>query len=226
MNIAIAGVEGRMGQALVKALSAHSNLKLSVATSKSEPITPEFDVLIDFTTPQATLEHVEFCLKHHKKIVIGTTGFSKAQLEIIQEAAQKIAIVMAPNMSIGVNLCLDLIGQTAKILDNNFGDKLDIEIVEAHHRHKVDSPSGTALKMGEVINSYLRKAQPPRYSSLRAGDIVGDHTVIFAMEGERVEITHKASSRATFAQGGIQAALWLQERAPGLYSMQEVLDLL
>lgn len=225
INIAIAGCTGRMGRALMNAVSDNANLHLSVTTDKSTSLTPDFDVLIDFTTPQATLSNLNFCLEHQKKIVIGTTGFSEAQLSTIEQAAHHLPIVFSPNMSIGVNLCLDLIYKTAQVLEKSFGEKLDIAIVEAHHRHKVDAPSGTALKMGEMIASALSTANLPAFSSIRAGDIVGDHTVIFATEGERIEITHKASSRSTFAQGAMCAAIWLQDKKPGLYTMQDVLAL-
>lgn len=225
INIAIAGCTGRMGRALMHAVSDNANLHLSVTTDQSTLLAPHFDVLIDFTTPEATLSNLRFCLEHQKKIVIGTTGFSKAQLSTIKQAAHRIAIVMSPNMSIGVNLCLDLIYKAVKVLEKSVGDKLDIAIIEAHHRHKVDAPSGTALKMGEVIAAGLSTGNLPAFSSIRAGDIVGDHTVIFASEGERIEITHKASSRATFAQGAMCAVIWLQDKKPGLYSMQDVLAL-
>lgn len=225
INIAIAGSKGRMGQALIKAVLENPNVKLSLETSKFDPITSDFDVLIDFTTPEATMAHLDFCIKHHKKMVLGTTGFSESQLSTLKKAALEVPIVFSPNMSIGVNLCLDLLSQTASVLDKSFGDKLDIAIIESHHRYKVDSPSGTALKMGEVIAKSLTKAKPPTFSSVRAGDIVGDHTVVFATEGERIEITHKASSRETFAQGAVNAAVWLENKGPGLYSMQEVLSL-
>lgn len=225
MNIAIAGFTGRMGQELVKAVSQNPNLNLTVTTDKLNPIRPDFDILIDFTTPAATMSNLNFCIEHKKKIIIGTTGFSDVQLETIKKAAHQIPIVMSPNMSIGINLCFDLIHKAAKILENSFGDKLDIAIIEAHHRHKLDAPSGTALKMAEIIAAGLSKVNPPRFSSIRAGDIVGDHTVIFASEGERLEITHKASSRSTFAQGAVCAVVWLQDKKPGLYSMQDVLAL-
>jgi 4-hydroxy-tetrahydrodipicolinate reductase len=172
-------------------------------------------------------------------MVIGTTGFSDGQKQQIGEIAQSIALMMAPNMSVGVNLCFKLLEMAARVL----GDDVDIEVIEAHHRHKVDAPSGTALRMGEVVAQALgrdlnecaiygregqtgeRKRNTIGFATVRAGDIVGEHTVMFADIGERVEITHKSSSRATFANGALRAALWLAERKPGLYDMQDVLDL-
>jgi len=174
-----------------------------------------------------------------RHIIIGTTGFSDAQKQIIKEAGEQTAVVFAPNMSVGVNLCLKLLQTAASI----FNEDYDIEIVEAHHRHKVDAPSGTALRMGEVVAETLgrdlnecavygrqghtgeRKAETIGFETIRAGDIVGEHTVMFATEGERVEITHKASSRMTFAKGAVRAAKWLQSKENGLYDMQDVLGL-
>jgi dihydrodipicolinate reductase len=174
-----------------------------------------------------------------EKIVIGTTGYTAAQKVVITEAAKDVAIVIAPNMSVGVNLALKLLEMTAKVM----GDYADIEVIEAHHRHKVDAPSGTALRMGEVIADVLGRdlkdcaiygregitgERDPRtigFSTIRAGDIVGEHTVMFADEGERIEITHKATSRMTFAKGAIRAAIWLQDKPNGLFDMQDVLGL-
>jgi 4-hydroxy-tetrahydrodipicolinate reductase len=199
----------------------------------------DFDVLIDFTSPAATLQHLEFCLQAKKKVVIGTTGFTGKQKRAITKAAKEIAIVFAPNMSVGVNLCLNLLEQAAKVI----GEDSDIEIIEAHHRHKKDAPSGTALKMGEVVAGALgrdlgkvavygregnigeRDSKTIGFESIRAGDIVGDHTVMFAGDGERIEITHKSSSRMTYAVGSVKAALWLQGKDSGLYDMQDVLGL-
>jgi len=201
--------------------------------------TATFDVLIDFTSPESTIANVEYCRKVHKSIVIGTTGLNDDQKNILRDAAASIPIVFAPNMSVGVNLCFKLLEIAAKVL----GDSVDIEIIEAHHRHKVDAPSGTALRMGEVIAQTLgrdlkkdaiygregktgaRDRQTIGFATVRAGDIVGDHTVLFADEGERVEITHKASSRLTFAKGAVRAALWLSNKNNGLFDMQDVLDL-
>lgn len=219
----MAGVEGRMGQVLAKAVLDHPALNLTVKTTRSKALEPDFDTLIDFTTPEATLIHLNFCVEHHKKMIIGTTGFLEPQLSMIKEAASRIPIVMSPNMSIGTNVCFKLIRQAAKLLDQ-LGDELNIDILDVHHRHKVDAPSGTALKMGAIISEQLSHAQAPRFSSIRAGDVVGDHSVIFSMNGERIELTHKASSRSTFAQGALLATLWLQNKKPGLYSMQDVLD--
>lgn len=198
-----------------------------------------FDVLIDFTRPEGTLAHLEICRKAGRAMVIGTTGFTEAQKQTIREAAKEIPVVFAPNMSVGVNLCLKLLDLAARVL----GDEVDIEVIEAHHRHKVDAPSGTALRMGEVVAEALgrdlaqcavygreghtgeRERKTIGFETIRAGDIVGEHTVMFAGIGERVEITHKASSRMTFAKGAVRAAAWLKGRSAGLYDMQDVLDL-
>jgi 4-hydroxy-tetrahydrodipicolinate reductase len=198
-----------------------------------------FDVLIDFTRPEPSMAYLELCQKHGKKLVIGTTGFNDEQKATITEAAKDIAIVLAPNFSIGVNLSLKLLEMTAKIM----GHDTDIEIIEAHHRHKVDAPSGTALRMGEVIAKTLgrdlkdcaiygreghtgeRERSTIGFSIIRGGDIVGEHTAMFIDEGERVEITHKATSRMTFANGAVRAALWLAHKESGLYDMQDVLGL-
>ncbi len=186
-----------------------------------------------------TLKNLEVCRRAGKAIVIGTTGFSPEEKERLVAAAREIPIVFAANFSVGVNLCLKLLDTAARVL----GDDVDIEIIEAHHRHKVDAPSGTALRMGEVVAEalgrdlqkvavYGREGQTgarPRetigFATVRAGDVVGDHTVLFAADGERVEITHKASSRMTFAKGAVRAALWLDEKPAGLYDMQDVLGL-
>jgi len=204
-----------------------------------ESAVDQFDVLIDFTSPQATLIHLDVCRRHGKSIVIGTTGFSDEQKQQISDAASDIGVVFAPNMSVGVNLCLKLLDMAARVL----GDEVDIEVIEAHHRHKVDAPSGTALRMGEVVASALgrdlkdcavygregitgaRDRKTIGFETIRAGDIVGEHTVMFAAEGERVEITHKASSRMTFASGAVRAAGWVVSQAKGLYDMQDVLGL-
>jgi 4-hydroxy-tetrahydrodipicolinate reductase len=198
-----------------------------------------FDVLIDFTRPDASMAFIEHCRRAGKKMVIGTTGYSEAQRAEIAKAAEEIAIVLAPNFSVGVNLSLKLLEMAAKVM----GDYTDIEIVEAHHRHKVDAPSGTALRMGKVIADTLgrdlkdcaiygregytgeRDNKTIGFSTIRAGDIVGEHTVMFADDGERLEITHKASSRMTFANGAVRAAIWLKDKERGLYDMQDVLGL-
>jgi 4-hydroxy-tetrahydrodipicolinate reductase len=202
-------------------------------------VTDQFDVLIDFTRPDTSMAIIDCCRKAAKKLVIGTTGYSAEQKALIAEAAQDIAIVMAPNMSVGVNLSLKLLEIAAKVM----GDYTDIEVIEAHHRHKIDAPSGTALRMGEVVakalnrdlkdcaiygregNTGERDRKTIGFSTIRAGDIVGEHTVMFADEGERLEITHKASSRMTFANGALRAAVWLENRDNGLFDMQDVLGL-
>ena len=263
VKIAIPGAAGRMGQELVRTCQATSGVDIGAATEHPDSkaigrdcgeiaaidavgvsigtsFDPQcFDVLIDFTRPQPAMVHLDFCLQHNRAMVIGTTGFSSEEKERITVAARQIPIVFAPNMSVGVNLCFKLLATAAAVL----GDSADIEIIEAHHRHKVDAPSGTALGMGEVIANSLgrnldecaiygreghtgeRDRATIGFSTIRAGDIVGEHTVMFASEGERVEITHKASSRATFAYGAVRAAKWLAEQSPGLYSMQDVLGL-
>lgn len=260
-RIAIAGAAGRMGRTLIQAAAQSGDLKIAAAidtpdssaagadagelagiarlgvavTSSLNP--GDFDVLIDFTRPAATLGHLELCVRHGRRIVIGTTGFDDAGRKRIEDAAGKIAVVFAPNMSVGVNLCFRLLEIAAQVL----GDEADVEIVEAHHRHKVDAPSGTALRMGEVVARARGRALKelavygPRggernagsigFASIRAGEIVGDHTAMFAARGERVEITHRAESRLTFANGALRAARWLNGRAPGLYDMQDVLAL-
>ncbi|MDQ7091580.1 MAG: 4-hydroxy-tetrahydrodipicolinate reductase [Methylococcales bacterium] len=260
-RIAIIGASGRMGRCLIQA--AVNEKLLSVAVSRSfvgkdagdlagagtqnisvcydlEAVLDDFDVLVDFTRPAATLEHLKVCRKAGKKIVIGTTGFTDDEKAEIKEASKDIGVMLSPNMSIGVNISLKLLEMTAKIM----GDYTDIEIIEAHHRHKVDSPSGTALLMGQVIADTLgwdleehavygrgkgnigeRESEIIGFSTVRGGDIVAEHTVMFADEGERVEITHKASNRMTFANGAIRAAKWLMEEKNGIYDMQDVLGL-
>jgi len=255
-----------MGRELVEAIThSESDIAVSVATVRADDpalgvdvgllaagsalgvetvaeldsVLDDFDVLIDFTTPEATLQHLALCQQNRKAMVIGTTGFSELQHQRIANSGETIPIVFAPNMSIGVNLCFNLLEQAARVL----GDDVDIEIIEAHHRHKKDAPSGTALKMGEIVAQALdrnlqqvalygregmgeeRDRKTIGFSTVRAGDIVGDHTVIFAGLGERVEITHKASSRMTFAIGAVRAANWIADKDPGLYSMRDVLNL-
>lgn len=265
LNIAVTGAAGRMGRALINACHVNESCRLSAAIEQPgnslvgsdagdlaglgplnvtvvdslADVIDSFDTLIDFTSPSSTLSNIALCTKHGKNIVIGTTGFDESGKQAITAAAQSSAIVFAPNMSVGVNLCLKLLDMAARVL----GDEVDIEVIEAHHRHKVDAPSGTALRMGEVIADALgrdlsecavygregvtgeRDRKTIGFETIRAGDIVGDHTVLFAAEGERVEITHKASSRMTFANGAVRAANWLQQQQPGLYDMQDVLGL-
>lgn len=198
-----------------------------------------FDVLIDFTIPEATVAHLEICRRAGKRMVIGTTGLSEEHKRQIDAASAEIALVFAPNMSVGVNVCLKLLDLAARVL----GDDADVEIIEAHHRHKIDAPSGTALCMGEVVAQALgrdlaqcavygregrtgeRDRRTIGFETIRAGDIVGEHTVMFAAAGERVEITHKASSRMTFARGAVRAARWLTDQASGRFDMQDVLGL-
>lgn len=264
-RIAIVGATGRMGKALIEACTQSKDVQLTAAFdhagckaiggdagelagvgrlgitvgSDVAARTADFDVLIDFTRPEATLAHLAICRKAGKRLVIGTTGFSPEQREEIAAASRDIGIVFAPNMSVGVNLCFKLLDLAARVL----GDEVDVEIVEAHHRHKVDAPSGTALRMGEVVANALgrdlkdcavygregvtgeRDRKTIGFATLRAGDIVGDHTVLFAGAGERVEITHKASSRLNFANGALRAAGWLMEKGRGLFDMQDVLGL-
>ena len=241
-KIAITGSNGRMGRALIEAVKLNPNVSQGSILNRGDDIKrvlKDFDVLIDFTRPEATLNALSVCQSAGKAMVIGTTGFSDDALKAIDQASSDIPIVFAPNMSVGVNLTLKLLETTAKVI----GADSNIEIVEAHHRHKVDAPSGTALKMGEVIANALgrdlsecavygregkegpRDRQTIGFSSIRGGDVVGEHTVTFFMEGERVEITHKASSRMTYANGAVKACQWLTNQANGLYSMQDVLDL-
>ncbi len=265
LKIAITGAAGRMGKTLIEACQQAENCSVSAAIERPgisligadagelagigtlnvklvdnlSHVVDDFDVLIDFTSIETTLNNLEICKANGKHIIIGTTGFSDEQKQIIKKAGEQTAVVFAPNMSVGVNLCLKLLQTAASI----FSEDYDIEVVEAHHRHKVDAPSGTALRMGEVVAETLgrdlnecavygrqghtgeRKADTIGFETIRAGDIVGEHTVMFATEGERVEITHKASSRMTFAKGAVRAAKWLQGKENGLYDMQDVLGL-
>jgi 4-hydroxy-tetrahydrodipicolinate reductase len=242
IKIAVVGVSGRMGQTIIESIDQNDKVTLGVTLDKGDDlgaVIDQFDVVIDFTRPEATLEYLEICRQAGKAIVIGTTGFNDAGLGAINVAAQEIPVVFAPNMSVGVNLSFKLLEMAAKVI----GEDSDIEIVEAHHRHKVDAPSGTALKMGEVVANALgrdlskcavygregieepRDRQTIGFSTIRGGDVVGEHTVSFFMEGERVEITHKASSRMTFANGAVRASAWLKGKSEGLYSMQDILDI-
>ncbi|AHF04117.1 dihydrodipicolinate reductase [Marichromatium purpuratum 984] len=265
IRIAVAGAGGRMGRALVQAVTEAEGVVLGAATERAgssllgtdagelagvgalgvtlvaelATVLDDFDVLIDFTAPTATLAHLELCRGASKRMVIGTTGFDEAGRAAIAAAAESIGIVFAPNMSVGVNLTFKLLDIAARVL----GDTVDIEIIEAHHRHKVDAPSGTALRMGEVVAEALgrdlaevavygreghtgaRERRTIGFETIRAGDVVGEHSVWFAAEGERVEIAHKASSRMTFASGAVRAAGWIGARARGQFDMQDVLGL-
>ena len=264
LGVAVAGASGRMGQMLVQAVLDAGDLRLSGAldiagsaqlgqdagvglgrpcgvriTSDLHQGLDGGHCLIDFTRPEGTMAHLEVCRQKGLNLVIGTTGFSEAQKQQIAAAAADIAIVMAPNMSVGVNVTLKLLEMAAKALASGY----DIEIIEAHHRHKVDAPSGTALKMGEVIAEAIgrdlkdcavyeryghtgeRDPSTIGFSTIRGGDIVGDHTVLFAGTGERIEITHKSASRATYAQGSLRAARFLAGQRRGLFDMFDVLGL-
>jgi 4-hydroxy-tetrahydrodipicolinate reductase len=264
LNIAIAGASGRMGRILLEAVAAAPDARLHAALERSGSpflgrdagelvgapnqvaIVEDFGAalkgahaLIDFTRPEATLAHIEACKQHKVALIIGTTGFDDAGKTAIAEAAKEIPIVFAPNMSVGVNLVFKLLDIASRVLNEGY----DIEIVEAHHRHKVDAPSGTALRMGEVIANALgrdlkecavygregvtgeRQPSTIGFATVRGGDIVGDHTALFATVGERVEITHKASSRMTFALGALRAARFLADKQAGLFDMQDVLGL-
>lgn len=265
IRLAIVGAAGRMGRQLIQAAHEAEEACLGAAlvrrgsslvgtdagelagigalgitvTDNLDAVVNDFDVLIDFTRPDATLAYLAFCRQHHKAIVIGTTGFDENGKAAIKQASQETGIVFAANFSVGVNLVLKLLEKAAKVM----GDYADIEIVEAHHRHKVDAPSGTALAMGEAIAGAMdwdldehavyareghtgeRKPQTIGFATMRAGDIVGEHTAMFADIGERVEITHKASSRMTFAKGAVRAAVWLRDYKNGLYDMRSVLNL-
>ncbi|MFG6668691.1 4-hydroxy-tetrahydrodipicolinate reductase [Halomonas sp. HNIBRBA4712] len=265
-RVAIVGVAGRMGRTLVSAVNQDETATLAggivepgsslagadigelagtgrsgvAAVDSLAAIKDDFDVLIDFTAPQVTLANLAFCAEHGKAIVIGTTGMSDDEIEKLDGYRDRVPMVFAPNMSVGVNLTLKLLETAARAL----GDEgYDIEVIEAHHRHKVDAPSGTAIRMGEVIAKSLDRTLKehgvfervgqcgPRtdkeigFATVRAGDIVGEHTVMFATEGERIEITHKASSRMTFAKGAVRAARWVATKPAGRYDMQDVLAL-
>ncbi len=263
-RIAIAGSSGRMGRMLLEAVGKDAQARLAAAleiagnplvgrdagelevasrgikvSDDPERALTDADILIDFTRPEGTLQHLAICRKLKVRMVIGTTGFEEAGKKKIVEASRDIGIVFAPNMSVGVNVTLKLMEMAAKAM----GSCHDIEIIEAHHKHKVDAPSGTALKMGEVIAGALgrnlkdcavyareghigeRKPGTIGFATIRAGDIVGDHTALFAGTGERVEIIHRSYSRATYAQGALRAAHFLMSKPPGLFDMWDVLDL-
>jgi 4-hydroxy-tetrahydrodipicolinate reductase len=263
-QVAVAGASGRMGHMLIEAIRESADCRLAGALdiasipfigndaaaflghASGVPVTADIttglqhaQVLIDFTRPEGTLAHLKACRERGVKVVIGTTGFTDAQKAQVADAARDIAIVMAPNMSVGVNVTLKLLEMAAKALATGY----DIEVIEAHHRHKVDAPSGTALKMGEVIAQALgrelkdcavyeryghtgeRDPSTIGFSTIRGGDIVGDHTVLFAGTGERIEITHKSASRSTYAQGSLRAVRFLAGRQSGLFDMFDVLGL-
>ncbi len=264
-RIAVAGAAGRMGRALVQAVSQDPATILAVATDRhgssligadagemagigklgvlvSDSLADaaaEFDVLIDFTSPASTIDHIETCRTHGKGIVIGTTGLSEDQKQQLKDAGRDIPVVFAPNMSVGVNLIFKLLETAARVM----GEESDIEIVEAHHRHKVDAPSGTALHMGEIIAETLgrdlkkcaiygreghtgaRDSETIGFSTIRGGDIVGEHNAMFIAEGERVEIGIRSASRATYANGAVRGAKWLSSKTHGLFDMQDVLEL-
>lgn len=265
VKIAVTGAAGRMGKTLIEAISVAEGCELSAALERPESsligadagelaglgkcgvlvgadiaaVVDDFDVLIDFTAPLATLANAEVCAKAGKGMVIGTTGFDAGQKAELESFIAPIAVCQASNFSTGVNLCFKLLDMAARVL----GDDVDIEVYEAHHRHKVDAPSGTALSMGQVVADALgrdldkvavygregqtgaRERETIGFATVRAGDIVGDHTVMFCAEGERVEITHKASSRMSFARGAVRAAAWLKAQTAGRYDMQDVLGL-
>ncbi|MGQ0332986.1 4-hydroxy-tetrahydrodipicolinate reductase [Halomonas elongata] len=265
-RIAIAGVAGRMGRTLVNAVQQDAEATLAggtvspgsslvgadigelagsgklgvMATDSLAAIAADFDVLIDFTAPRVTLDNLAVCAEHGKRMVIGTTGLSDEELAELDAYRDRLPMVFAPNMSVGVNLTFKLLETAARAL----GDEgYDIEVIESHHRHKVDAPSGTALKLGEVVADALgrdlkadgvfervgqcgpRSDKEIGFATVRAGDIVGEHTVMFATEGERIEITHKASSRMTFAKGAVRAARWVAGQPVGRYDMQDVIGL-
>jgi 4-hydroxy-tetrahydrodipicolinate reductase len=262
-KIALAGAAGRMGRMLVAAISEAPDAELVAAFdapnspfigmdagevagvganhvligSNLASACDQFEVLIDFTLPEPTLSNVAICAAARKPVVIGATGFTSAQRATVAAATRDIPIVLAANYSVGINLLLKLVREAAAVM----GQTADIEVIEAHHRHKVDSPSGTAMRIGEELANALgrdlsqcavygrqgnlgpRDHQTIGFETIRGGDIVGEHTVLFADLGERLEITHKASSRMTFARGAVRAALWLQDKSPALYDMPDVL---
>lgn len=263
VKVVIAGASGRMGRALLEAVLAAPDMSLHAALEqRGSPavgrdagelvgaacgvriaedlaVIAGADALIDFTRPEGALAHARACSNHRAKMVIGTTGFSADERTVIVELSKRIAVLMTPNMSVGTNVVFKLIAVAAQALDQGY----DIEIIEAHHRHKVDAPSGTAIRMGEIVAHELKRdlakcavygregvtgerdANTIGFSAIRGGDIVGDHTVLFAGTGERVEVSIKAGSRATYAQGALRAARFLQGKSSGLFDMQDVLGL-
>ncbi|MCQ9617011.1 4-hydroxy-tetrahydrodipicolinate reductase [Paenalcaligenes niemegkensis] len=263
MRIAITGADGRMGRMLIEAVLNHPELTLTVALDRAGSssigvdagaflgrdtgilisddlaLLENADCLIDFTRPAGTLAHLDACVAHHTNCIIGTTGFSDDEKDRIRQASESIAIVFAPNMSVGVNATLRLLEVAAKLMNSGF----DVEVFEAHHRNKVDAPSGTALAMGETVanawgkdlndiadwarhgDTGARETGHIGFSVVRGGDIIGDHTVYFCGDGERIEISHRSSSRTTYAQGSMRAAQFLAGKQKGLYSMQDVLGI-
>lgn len=264
-RIGIAGAAGRMGRQLIETVCGRSDLELAAAldrrgssfigadagelagqgtlgiavTDDPAAAMPGVDVLIDFTLPEATVEHAELCRRHGVRMVIGTTGLTAGQRAVVEQASSDVGVVFAANYSMGVTLSLKLLDMAARTL----GDDFDVEVIEAHHRHKIDAPSGTALRMGEVLADALgrnldecaiygrqgrtgeRDARTIGFETIRGGDTVGEHTVMFMGQGERLEITHRASSRMTFARGAVRSAAWVADRGPGLYDMEDVLGL-
>ncbi len=263
IDLAVIGAAGRMGGAIIRALESDQAVRLacalehtdspvlgqdagSVANTRelgipivSNPEVQEFDTMIDFSTPDSTLRNIEFCRKTGKAIIIGTTGMNQKMMETMRQAAQEIPILFSANFSVGVNLTAKLLKMAAAVI----GNETDIEVIEAHHRQKVDAPSGTALLLGEAITDELgkdlaqeavlsregftgeRKPGSIGFSAIRGGQIIGDHTVMFIGESERIEITHRASDRSIYAMGAIRAAKWLQDKPVGLYDMNDVLGL-
>ncbi|UDG80529.1 4-hydroxy-tetrahydrodipicolinate reductase [Candidatus Annandia pinicola] len=259
IRIAISGAYGRMGKSIISIIDKIKILQLTVLlinenktlfniinknklnnikiSKNFENIHDLFDILIDFTCPKSTMKYLSLCYKYKKKIIIGTTGFNEIEKEKIKKYSKKIAILLSSNFSIGINLILNILEKITKII----GNESDIEIIEFHHKNKKDSPSGTALTIGETIAKSMnlslnkiaiynrnkfnekRKKNSIGFSTIRAGDTIGEHTVIFANKGERIEITHKASSRITFAKGALKASIWLNKKKNGLFSMKNVL---
>ncbi len=264
VRIAITGISGRMGRAIANCIEEEEGAELAgalereghpwtgralseltglnsnvVVTDNPEDAFKEANVVIDFTIPEATVKNLEVAAAMGRPVVIGTTGFSAEQRAAITDISRRVGVVFSPNMSIGVNLLFRLVTEAARILE----DEYDVEIVEYHHRHKKDAPSGTALRIAELIAHTLgrdldriavygrkgitgeRPAEEIGIQSVRAGDIVGDHIILFAGSGERLELTHRAHSRTTFAKGAVKAALWVADKSTGLYDMQDVLGL-
>lgn len=245
IKVAIPGVNGRMGQAVAKAVLQSEDLQLVIATVRDtceqlgakvansdvtitdKILNADFDVLIDFTLPTGVLEHLDYCVAHAKAMVIGATGFTEEQLEQVRNAARKIPIVMASNMSIGVNVCYKLLAQASKMLHgqhSEHGEEWEMSIIDVHHMHKKDSPSGTAKQIAKVLCEHSGKdLDEIAITSERIGDVVGTHVVTFKSPYEFITIGHEAQDRGIFAQGAITAARWVHDREPGLYSMQDVI---